>query len=84
MLGAICAQVGTDSLQNLGLGVLEEKRGDDATSSSEDEGEDGASGPARDSSNKKSKKYADSDVLDKLMGGKQSAAEKPSIEEMGE
>lgn len=87
MLCALYVLVGTDSIQNLGLGVLEEKRGDDATSHSEDDSENdvyGDSGPGRDSSTKKSKKAADSDVLDKLMGGKQPAAEKPSIEEMAE
>lgn len=67
--------------------MLKGKRGGDDISSSEDETEDetdGDAGPARDQSNQKSEKEADEDVLDKLMGGKQSAAGKPSIEEMAE
>lgn len=67
--------------------MLKEKRGGDDTSSSEDESEDdtdGDSGPGRVQSNQKSKNEAGLDILDKLMGGKQSAADKPSIEEMAE
>lgn len=85
MIGAVYAQIGTDLFQNLGLGVLEEKRDDGAPSSeAESEHEVGDSGPGREPSNRKAKKDADSDVLDKLMGGKQWTAEKPSIEEMTE
>lgn len=57
--------------------MLEEKRGDNGDSSSGDEDD------AEDSS-KKSKTKGDSDVLGKLMGDRDSAVEKPSIEEMGE
>lgn len=56
--------------------MLEEKRGDNDDSSSSDEDEE--------DSGKKSKTKGDSDVLGKLMGDRDSAVEKPSIEEMGE
>ncbi|KAJ5291379.1 hypothetical protein N7478_000630 [Penicillium angulare] len=53
---------------NLGLGVLEEKR--DNEDSSEDQ-------------DNKDKTTDDSDILEKLMGGKDLDADKPSIEELG-
>lgn len=87
-LTALCCEPGADYSQNLGLGVLEEKRGDNEVSSnnheSGGEGADGVSGSGAESSNKKSKERGDSNVLDKLMGGKQSDADKPSIEEMAD
>ncbi|CEO58900.1 hypothetical protein PMG11_03595 [Penicillium brasilianum] len=63
---------------NLGLGVLEEKRGDSEDSSSGDEGDD--EGPDGDSAEDK----GDSDLLGQLMGGITSSADKPSIEEMAD
>ena len=70
-----------DCLQNLGLGVLKEKRdGDDSSEAdSDDENPYAANGDSHG--------QGDSDVLGKLMGGKKSEkadAEKPSIEEMAE
>lgn len=84
----LCCGLGADYTQNLGLGVLEEKRGDNEVSSndheSDREGADGGSGFGAGSSNKEPTEKGDSNVLDKLMGGKQSDADKPSIEEMAE
>lgn len=70
-----------DCSQNLGLGVLKEKRdGDDSSEAdSDDENPYAANGDLQ--------RQGDSDVLGKLMGGKKSEksdAEKPSIEEMAE
>lgn len=62
------------------MGVLEEKRGENESSSCGGESD----GDGSTESAKKLKNKVDSDVLDKLMGGKQSAADKPSIEEMDE
>ncbi|KAJ5450129.1 uncharacterized protein N7458_006578 [Penicillium daleae] len=66
---------------NLGLGVLEEKRGENDDSSSADEGDD--EGPDGDSQMSKDK--GDSDLLGQLMGGITSkSTDKPSIEEMAD
>ncbi|KAJ5513908.1 hypothetical protein N7463_003460 [Penicillium fimorum] len=68
---------------DLGLGVLEEKR--DGDSSSEEESDDeeprGATG-----AEKTPKEMNDSDIIGKLMGGKnkKSNTDKPSIEEMAQ
>ncbi|KAJ5883648.1 uncharacterized protein N7473_010534 [Penicillium subrubescens] len=65
---------------NLGLGVLEEKRGDNEDSSSDDEGDD--ENPDGDS--QKSKENADSDLLGQLMGAITCSSDKPKIEEMAD
>ncbi|KAJ5553272.1 hypothetical protein N7494_002650 [Penicillium frequentans] len=65
---------------NLGLGVLEEKR--DKGDASGDEADDEAMGGME--SDKKAKAGFDDDILEKLMGGKDLDAEKPSIEELGQ
>jgi hypothetical protein len=67
-------------MQNLGLGVLEEKRGDNEDSSSDDEGDD--ENPDGDS--QKSKENADSDLLGQLMGAITCSSDKPKIEEMAD
>lgn len=67
---------------NLGLGVLKEKRGDGNDSSSEEESDDESLEGIEETKETKSQKK--SDVLDKLMGGKKTDAEKPSIQEMAE
>lgn len=69
----------TDSVQNLGLGVLEEKRGDQEDSSG-DEGDDEMGGTGSD---KKGKDGEDADILGKLMGGKNADTDKPAIEDLG-
>ncbi|KAJ5578164.1 uncharacterized protein N7459_007128 [Penicillium hispanicum] len=87
MLDSVNEADGKDYIEmNLGLGVLEEKRGDnDDTSSDESENESPGATPstARDA-NKKPKAEEDSNVLGKLMGENESATDKPSIEEIGE
>ncbi|KAJ5082577.1 hypothetical protein N7532_011620 [Penicillium argentinense] len=69
---------------NLGLGVLKEKRadGEDSSSSEESDDEDIADEDCEEAN--KSKATGDSNVMDKLMGGKKPDTEKPSIEEMAE
>ncbi|KAJ6013672.1 hypothetical protein N7540_008263 [Penicillium herquei] len=69
-----------DPVQNLGLGVLEEKRGENGDSSG-DERDDGMDGVESD---KKGNMDGDSDILSKLMGGKDLDADKPSIEDLGQ
>ncbi|KAJ5091650.1 hypothetical protein NUU61_006520, partial [Penicillium alfredii] len=72
---------------NLGLGVLEEKRDNEDGSSSGNDG-GGADSTQKPGSKQEegnlSKAQNDSDVLGKLMGDTQSAADKPSIEEIAE
>ncbi|KAJ5806487.1 uncharacterized protein N7503_004089 [Penicillium pulvis] len=65
---------------NLGLGVLEEKR--DNGDASGDGAEDEAMGGME--FDKKAKAGFDDDILEKLMGGKDLDADKPSIEELGQ
>ncbi|KAJ5727788.1 hypothetical protein N7493_005608 [Penicillium malachiteum] len=65
---------------NLGLGVLEEKRGDNGDSSGSDEDGEGMDGIESD---KRGDMADDSDILGKLMGGKDLDADKPSIEDLG-
>jgi hypothetical protein len=67
-------------MQNLGLGVLEEKRGDNEDSSSGDEGDD----ESPDGDSQKSKENADSDLLGQLMGAITCSSDKPTIEEMAD
>ncbi|KAJ5752969.1 hypothetical protein N7520_009886 [Penicillium odoratum] len=62
---------------NLGLGVLEEKRDGD---SSGDEADDEDMGGMESGT----KKSGVDDILEKLMGGKDLDADKPSIEELGQ
>lgn len=62
--------------------MLEEKRGENESSGSGDESDGDHTGSRAESA--RNSKKTDSDVLDTLMGGRQSAADKPSIEEMGE
>ncbi|RJE25778.1 hypothetical protein PHISCL_01891 [Aspergillus sclerotialis] len=64
---------------NLGLGVLEEKKPDDNDSPSSDEDDD-----MRDSDEDGSSKQTDSNVMNKLMGTKQSMSKKPTIEEINQ
>jgi len=75
---------GADWLQNLGLGVLKEKRdGDDSSEADSDD----ESPYANAGLNKETSGQGESDVLGKLMGGKKSEkseANKPSIEEVAE
>ena len=70
-----------NGFQDLGLGVLEEKRDDDSSrdEESDDEGSEGATGAG-----KAPQEMNDSDIIGKLMGGKgkKSNTDKPSIEEM--
>lgn len=68
----------TGCMQNLGLGVLEEKRGDNEDSSRGDEGDD----ESPDGDSQKSKENADSDLLGQLMGAITCSSDKPTIEEM--
>ncbi|KAJ5917605.1 hypothetical protein N7466_011159 [Penicillium verhagenii] len=64
---------------NLGLGVLEEKReGDSSGDEADDEDMSGMG------SDKKAKAGLNDDILEKLMGGKDLDADKPSIEELGQ
>lgn len=63
-------------LQNLGLGVLEEKREGDSSSEDDEMGGVGPDGQDRESK--------DSNVLDKLMGNGESTSKKPTIEEMNQ
>ncbi|KAJ5384307.1 hypothetical protein N7517_002218 [Penicillium concentricum] len=69
--------------QDLGLGVLEEKRDGDSSSGeeSDDEEHKGATGAG-----KTAQEMNDSDIIGKLMGGKnkKSNTDKPSIEEMAQ
>ncbi|KAJ5728955.1 uncharacterized protein N7483_003463 [Penicillium malachiteum] len=68
---------------NLGLGVLEEKRGENGDSSGDERDHEGMDGVKSD---KKSNMDEDSDILGKLMGhgGKDLDADKPSIEDLGQ
>ncbi|KAJ5717125.1 hypothetical protein N7488_002771 [Penicillium malachiteum] len=65
---------------NLGLGVLEEKRGDNADPSGNEGDGEGMDGIESD---KKGNMGDDSDILSQLMGGKDLDADKPSIEDLG-
>lgn len=67
------------AIQNLGLGVLEEKKSDDNDSPSSDGDDD-----MRDSDEDGASKPTDSNVMNKLMGTKQSTSKKPTIEEVNQ
>ena len=62
----------------MGLGVLEEKRSDDNDSPSSEDHD------MRDPDDEGSSKQRDSNVMDKLMGSKESTSKKPTIEEMNQ
>ena len=75
MLCPVCfyASELTTCLQNLGLGVLEERRSDDDASSSSDESNS-------DSSGEQDRPSRESNVLGRLMG--KESTSKPTIEEV--